>query len=124
MTLTQGGFDLPAPPAFLFNIGGTLAGNGVGSLTAGACADYGISTCNDAVLGPFTSLPIGAFSGTTWFAKQLEDNYAVGIQVVLTHKAAGTSSFDAELSSVPEPGTYALIGAGLLGLGLLRRRMS
>jgi hypothetical protein len=25
---------------------------------------------------------------------------------------------------IPEPGTYALIGAGLLGLGLLRRRMS
>ena len=33
-------------------------------------------------------------------------------------------SIDRSLNAVPEPGTYALIGAGLLGLGLLRRRMS
>jgi len=33
-------------------------------------------------------------------------------------------SIDRTLNAVPEPGTYALIGAGLLGLGLLRRRMS
>jgi len=33
-------------------------------------------------------------------------------------------SIDRSLNQVPEPGTYALIGAGLLGLGLLRRRMS
>lgn len=33
-------------------------------------------------------------------------------------------SIDRSLNAVPEPGTYALIGAGLLGLGLLRRRLS
>lgn len=33
-------------------------------------------------------------------------------------------SIDRSLNQVPEPGTYALIGAGLLGLGLLRRRLS
>lgn len=81
-----------------------------------------ISTCDDAALGPFSG---GAFSGLTSFVKAIEDGtYEVGIQVVLTHEGAGVSSFDAELTGVPEPGTYALIGAGLLGLGMLRRRMS
>lgn len=32
-------------------------------------------------------------------------------------------SIDRSLNAVPEPGTYAMIGAGLLGLGLLRRRV-
>lgn len=118
LTLTQGGFTAPPPPGFLFQIGGTTQG----TLNASACADPMITACNDAALGPFSG---GAFSGVTSFVKAIEDGtYEVGIQVVLTHAGAGTSSFDAELTGVPEPGTYALIGAGLLGLGLLRRRMS
>lgn len=118
ITLVQGGFTAPPPPAFLFQIGGTTQG----VVNASACADPVISTCNDALLGPFSG---GAFSGVTSFVKAIEDGtYEVGIQVTLNHGGAGTSSFDAELSGVPEPGTYALIGAGLLGLGLLRRRMS
>ncbi len=118
LTLTQGGFTAPPPPGFLFQIGGTTQG----TVNASACADPMITTCNDAALGPFSG---GAFSGVTSFVKAIEDGtYEVGIQVVLRHAREGTSSFDAELAGVPEPGTYALIGAGLLGLGLLRRRMS
>jgi hypothetical protein len=118
LTLTQGGFTAPPPPGFLFQIGGTTQG----TVNAAACVDAVISTCNDAVLGPFLG---GAFSGVTSFVKPLQNGtYEVGIQIVLTHGGAATSSFDAELTGIPEPGTYALIGAGLLGLGLLRRRMS
>lgn len=118
MLLTQGGFTSPAPPAFLLDIGGTTGGN----VAAYACAGVSLGACEDVALGPFSSSP---FSGSASFPfLDPGEDYQVGIKVVLTHTAAGVSSFDAELQSVPEPGTYALIGAGLLGLGLLRRRLS
>lgn len=55
----------------------------------------------------------GPYSGDAIFASQF----------VITGSAF-SYSIDRSLNAVPEPGTYALIGAGLLGLGLLRRRMS
>ncbi len=118
MLLTQGGFTSPPPPAFLYSIGGTTQGN----VTAYACAGMALGDCEDVQLGPFSPT---SFSGDAGF--QLFDpgeDYSVGIKVILNHGQAGVSSFDAQVNSVPEPGTYALIGAGLLGLGLLRRRLS
>jgi MYXO-CTERM domain-containing protein len=46
---------------------------------------------------------------------------------VLTFTAVGTGAWGPAIDSVsvesaPEPGTYMLAGAGLLALGLLRRR--
>lgn len=54
----------------------------------------------------------GPYTGDAIFASQF----------VITGPAF-SFSIDRSLNVVPEPGTYALIGAGLLGLGLLRRRM-
>lgn len=120
LLLTQGGFTSPSAPGFIFNIGGTTQGN----VSAYACVGLNLGDCSDVQLGPFT---VGAFSGTTSFPFiDPGEEYSAGIKVVITHGAGAgiSSSFDAELQSVPEPGTYALIGAGLLGLGLLRRRLS
>ena len=55
----------------------------------------------------------GPYTGDATFASQF----------VITGSAF-SFSIDRSLNPVPEPTTYALIGAGLLGLGLLRRRIS
>ena len=121
LLLTQGGFTSPPPPGFLFNIGGTTNG----TVTAYACAGVTLGNCEDVQLGPFNPVGSTAFSGSTSFPfADPDEAYQVGIKVVIHHNGATNSSFDAEVQPVPEPGTYALIGAGLLGLGLLRRRLS
>lgn len=123
LLLTQGGFTVPPPPGFLFSIGGTTGGN----VTAYACAGVMLGNCEDVQLGPYSSVPLPSFSGTTSFAVDFADlavnDFMVGIQVVINHTGSRkVTSFDAEVQPVPEPGSMAMLGGGLIGIGLLLRR--
>ena len=46
------------------------------------------------------------------------------IQVTGNTRPSGPSSYTGQLSFISEPGTLALLGLGLLGVGLMRRRVS
>lgn len=70
-------------------------------------------------LGGFTS---GSFSGTTSLPFSPTGLYSLTQIVTITHTAGGTSSFDADLQAVPEPGTIFLFGSGLMGLAAWRMR--
>ncbi|MBU5639024.1 PEP-CTERM sorting domain-containing protein [Geomonas sp. Red69] len=52
----------------------------------------------------------------------LDGPYSLTQAIEITHTGLAASSFDAELAPVPEPGTFLLLGAGLMGLAVYGRR--
>jgi|SRR5579863_499751 len=81
------------------------------------------SVCNGITLANFTVTSSGqAVSTTQLFSTAFSGE--VYIEKDLSYDGATTSSLvnSHVVSSVPEPMTFSLMGAGLLGLGLMRRR--
>ncbi len=81
------------------------------------------SDCSSIVLGALIDSDASPNGARRW--EIIAMNLPAGryiIKVTGTTNANSTSAYTGQLAFIPEPGTLALFGVGLLGFGLVRRR--
>jgi hypothetical protein len=107
------------------SFGSTVTGTGVSSVKETFCLGSSINNCPQGDLGSIAVTNPGAgFSNRAFFSGA--SSVAVSKNINVTSGVNGTA-FIAEVSdtfSSPEPLSFVLLGSGLLGITLMRRRLN